>query len=397
MRRAGRAGGGSPGAVTGSAAPERLAVAFAHVLRESGIAVSVDATVTFAQALAAVGLGRRPGVYWAGRATLINRQEDVAVYDRAFGAFWLDRRAVRAAAAARRAMVIGDGERPPDEPDAGTPAGQRALAVRYSRREVLRTKDFATCTAAELAEAQALMASISLAGARRRSRRRRRGRPGDRWPDLRRSLRRGLADGGELLLRERLRRSEQPRRVVLLCDVSGSMEAYARGLLRFLHVAVAGRTSVEAFTIGTRLTRITRELRRPDPDAALARAALAVTDWSGGTRLGGELHEFNTRWGAPGMARGAVVVILSDGWDRGEPDLLAREMRRLSLMAYRVIWVNPLKAAPGYAPLARGMAAALPYVDDFLEGHSVASLQALAEVVAGSPRAAELSRLPTSG
>ena len=140
---------------------------------------------------------------------------------------------------------------------------------------------------------------------------------------------------------------------------------------------------MEAFTIGTRLTRITRELRRPDPDTALARAALAVADWSGGTRLGEELHEFNTRWGAPGLARGAVVVILSDGWDRGEPELLAREMRRLSLIAHKVVWVNPLKAAPGYAPLARGMAAALPYVDDFLEGHSVTALQTLAEVVAG--------------
>jgi uncharacterized protein len=373
-----------PETATGSAAaPECLAVAFARLLRESGTGVSLDATVTFAQALAAVGLGSRPGVYWAGRATLISRREDVAAYDRAFNAFWLDRRAVRAAVAARPVTVVrDDGEQPLDGPPAGTVDGERALTVRYSRREVLRSKDFAACTPAELAEAQALIGSISLGGASRRSRRRRRGRPGDRWPDLRRSLRRGLADGGELLLRERLRRSQRPRRVVLLCDVSGSMEPYARALLRFLHVAVAGRAGVEAFTIGTRLTRITRELRRPDPDTALARAALAVTDWSGGTRLGGELHEFNTRWGAPGMARGAVVVILSDGWDRGEPDLLAREMRRLSLMAHQVVWVNPLKATPGYAPLARGMAAALPYVDDFLAGHSVASLQALAKVVA---------------
>jgi uncharacterized protein with von Willebrand factor type A (vWA) domain len=360
-------------------------VAFAHVLRESGIGVSLDATVTFARALAAVGLARRAPVYWAGRATLVTHRADVAAYDRAFDAFWLDRRATGAAASARRqGMVVSDdGEQPPAEPAADGPHDQRVLTVRYSRREVLRTKDFAACTAAELAEAQALLGSISLGGARRRSRRRRPGRPGDRWPDLRRSLRRGLADGGELLLRERLRRSERPRRVVLLCDVSGSMEAYTRALLRFLHVAVAGRAGAEAFTIGTRLTRITRELRRPDPDTALARAAQAVTDWSGGTRLGDELREFNTRWGAPGMARGAVVVILSDGWDRGEPDLLAIQMRRLSLMAHKVIWVNPLKAAPGYAPLARGMAAALPYVDDFLEGHSVASLQALAEVVAG--------------
>jgi hypothetical protein len=227
------------------------------------------------------------------------------------------------------------------------------------------------------------MAAVRLGGAQRASRRRRRGRRRDRWPDLRRSLRHALADDGELVLRERLARSTRPRRTVLLCDVSGSMEPYARELLRFLHVAVAGRGQVEAFTIGTRLTRITRELGQHDPDAALARAAAAVRDWSGGTRLGDELAEFNAHWGAPGMARGAVVVILSDGWDRGDPEVLAREMRRLAFLAHRVVWVNPLKATPGYAPLARGMAAALPYVDEFLEGHSVAALEQLAAVIAG--------------
>ena len=169
---------------------------------------------------------------------------------------------------------------------------------------------------------------------------------------------------------------------MLICDVSGSMEPYSRALVRFLHAAVVGRGRIEAFALGTRLTRITRELSSRDPDAALARASRSVPDWSGGTRLGEGLRAFNDQWGVRGMARGSVVVILSDGWDRGDPAVLAEQMQRLQRVAYRTVWVNPLKASPGYAPLAAGMAAALPYVDEFVEGHSLDSLQKLAEVIA---------------
>ena len=169
---------------------------------------------------------------------------------------------------------------------------------------------------------------------------------------------------------------------MLLCDVSGSMEAYARALLRFCQAAVVGRGRVEAFALGTRLTRLTRDLASRNPDEALANAAKRVVDWSGGTRLGDGLRAFNDQWGVRGMARGAIVVILSDGWDRGEPEVLAVQMARLHRVAFRVVWVNPLKAAPGYAPLARGMAAALPYIDEFIEGHSMASLETLAAVIA---------------
>ena len=160
------------------------------------------------------------------------------------------------------------------------------------------------------------------------------------------------------------------------------MEPYSRAFLRFVHAAVVGRTKVEAFAMGTRLTRMTRELQTHDPDAALGRAALAVVDFSGGTRLGETIGTFNNLWGVRGMARGAIVVVLSDGWDRGEPVVLGAEMRRLQRAAFRVIWVNPLKATPGYAPLAQGMAAALPHVDEFIEGHSLASLEELARVIA---------------
>jgi uncharacterized protein with von Willebrand factor type A (vWA) domain len=160
------------------------------------------------------------------------------------------------------------------------------------------------------------------------------------------------------------------------------MEPYARAFVRFLHAAVVSRSRVEAFALGTRLTRVTRELASHDPDAAIRAAARRVVDWSGGTRLGEGLRVFNDTWGVRGMARGAVVVVFSDGWDRGDPDALAEQMARLSRVAHKIVWVNPLKASPGYAPLARGMAAALPYVDDFVEGHSLAALEQLVEVIA---------------
>jgi uncharacterized protein with von Willebrand factor type A (vWA) domain len=194
-------------------------------------------------------------------------------------------------------------------------------------------------------------------------------------------VRRSLRSGGEPIRRAFTEAGERPRRIVLICDVSGSMEPYSRALVRFLHAAVVGRGRIEAFALGTRLTRITRELSSRDPDSALAKAARSVPDWSGGTRLGEGLRAFNDQWGVRGTARGAVVVILSDGWDRGDPALLAEQMQRLQRVAYRTVWVNPLKASPGYAPLAAGMAAALPYVDEFVEGHSLDSLQKLAEVI----------------
>ncbi|HEY9557010.1 MAG TPA: VWA domain-containing protein, partial [Acidimicrobiales bacterium] len=198
---------------------------------------------------------------------------------------------------------------------------------------------------------------------------------------VRATARRSLRTGGESVRTAHRRPSRRPRRVVLLCDISGSMEAYARELVRFAHVAVAGRAPVEVFTLGTRCTRITRELRTHDPDAALAAAARAVADWSGGTRLGEGLKAFNDTWGLRGMARGAVVVVLSDGWDRGEVAVLGEQTQRLQRAAHRFVWVNPLKASPGFAPVAGGMAAALPHVDELVEGHSLRSLEALAEVI----------------
>lgn len=359
-----------------------VAVGFARLLRGAGLDVPVGATVTFAEALTEVGIDTRSRVYWAGRATLVRRPEDVALYDRAFTAWWEGGFDVEVRATVERELNLAF-----DSDDATGEGGDDAgdtptVQVRYSRAEVLRERDFAAYTPAEFAEARRLMADLRLAGALRRSRRtrpssRRRGRP-----DLRRTVRRALRAGGEPIDRAFVEPATRPRRLVLLCDVSGSMEPYARALVRFLHAAVVGRNRVEAFALGTRLTRITRELSSRDPDAAIAAAAKRVVDWSGGTRLGEGLRQFNDEWGVRGMARGAIVVILSDGWDRGDPDVLGEQMARLHRVAHRVVWVNPLKASPDFAPLARGMAAALPHVDEFVEGHSLASLEHLAEVCA---------------
>jgi uncharacterized protein len=260
--------------------------------------------------------------------------------------------------------------------------GEEAVRLRYSPVEVLKTKDFALYSPEEFAELQRLLADLRLSGALRRSRRLEpalRGRH-----DPRRTLRSALRTGGEAV-RHRFRKARvQPRKVVLLCDVSGSMAPYSRALLRFLHAGVVSGARLEAFSMGTRLTRITRELATRDPDQALRQAAGAVKDISGGTRLGDALREFVDRWGQRGMARGAVMVVLSDGWDRGDVEVLAEQMQRLKRLAYRVIWVNPLKSAPGYQPLAAGMAAALPHVDVFLSGHNFESLRELAGAIAAA-------------
>jgi uncharacterized protein with von Willebrand factor type A (vWA) domain len=360
-------------------------VAFVHVLRRSGLSVPTGATVVFAEALEAVGIDGPDRTYWAGRATLVRRPEDVATYDRAFAAFFgglVPAAPERVAQPVELPLDAGD----EDEDVSAEPESQpgQTRALRWSTQEILRHKDLAACTPDEMDEAHRLMADLRVHAALRRSRRRRRDPHGRGRPDVRRSVRRAMRTGGEVLQPAATRPGERPRRLVLLLDVSGSMEPYARALARFAHAAVAARRQgqVEVFALGTRVTRITRELSSHDPDEALTRASGAVADWAGGTRLGAGLQRFNDRWGTRGLARGAVVVILSDGWDRGDPDVLGAETARLRRVAHRIVWVNPLKASPGYAPLARGMAAALPHIDEFVEGHSVASLEALAALVA---------------
>jgi uncharacterized protein with von Willebrand factor type A (vWA) domain len=372
----------------GATTPESVVVGFVDRVRREGLPVPTGASVEYGRALGALQSTRPSVLYWAGRATLVRRPDDIPVYDRAFAGFFGGADDEAAARPAVRVELHVDAPDGADDAGAGgaddePPANERQ-ALRWSATEVLRHKDLSQCTADELAEAHRLMADLRVHAALRRSRRRRRTSRHRGHLDLRRTVARSLRTGGEVVRPAASERGERPRRLVLLLDVSGSMEPYARALARFAHAAVAARKrgQVEVFALGTRVTRISHELSTHDPDAALARAADVVADWAGGTRLGEGLRSFNDRWGVRGLARGAVVVVLSDGWDRGDPALLGSELARLGRVAHRLVWVNPLKASPGFAPLAQGMAAALPHVDEFVEGHSVASLESLVELVA---------------
>lgn len=364
--------------------PARIAVGFCQILRGLGLEVSVSRVVSFTEALGLVGLNERNAVYWAGRSTLVADPEEIVDFNRAFAVFWEQKQSsgITVELPPMSVSISTDNGEDDDEllDDDTTPSGP-TIQLRYSALETLKEKDFAECTDREMNELRRLIADLRFTSTTRPSRRRLPSKHQTRNPDMRRMVRSALAMGGEPVHRKFLQRDHRPRRLVLLIDVSGSMEPYARALIRFAHATVIGRTRVEAFAIGTRLTRITRELSSRDPDAALRAAAQAVADWSGGTRLGATLKEFNELWGLRGMARGAIVVLLSDGWDRGEPEVLAEQMERLHRVSYRQVWVNPLKHTPGYAPLARGMAAALPHTDDFIEGHSFESLERLAETV----------------
>jgi uncharacterized protein with von Willebrand factor type A (vWA) domain len=281
-------------------------------------------------------------------------------------------------------VAFEDGQSGEEEQEEPAPDNHpEQVVAAYSALEVLRRKDFAACSDDELVEIGQLIAGARRHPPRRRSRRSvvsprtARGRI-----DVRATVRASLRNGAELQRIHRRRQGETERRVVWLLDVSGSMRQYARVMLLMAHGSVVAHQRAEAFALSTRCTRITRELARKDPDAALDHAAAAAPDLEGGTRLGEGLRTFNNTWGVRGLARGAVVVICSDGWDRGDPEVLATEMERLHRVAEKVVWVNPLKATEGYEPLARGMAAALPHVDEFCSGNTFEALSELMEVIA---------------
>ncbi|HZB47824.1 MAG TPA: VWA domain-containing protein [Mycobacteriales bacterium] len=369
--------------------PVELVVALGRALRSAGVHAGPDRVAEAVRAVSALDPLDRTAVYWAARVTLCAGPDDLARYDAVFAALLagdvprLRPRPQVLTAGLPVALAGPDGADASNGEDDGEAVALRAAA---STVETLRHKDVTALSAAEKAALHRALAALALPGEARRSRRRR-PTPHAGPVDPRRTVRALLHNGGEPVRLRYRRHAVRPRRVVLLVDISGSMSAYADALLRFAHAAGRRRgASTEVFTLGTRLTRVTRELAGPDPDAALAAVAAAVPDWSGGTRLGALLREFLDRWGQRGAARGAVVVILSDGWERDDPRQLGEQMRRLSLLAHRVVWCNPRKARPGFAPLAGGLAAALPYVDDFVSGHSLAALQRLAEVVAGTRR-----------
>ncbi len=351
---------------------------FANALAAAGVPVASGAVETYAQALRQVDVADPRQVYWTGRATLCRGPDDIPRYDLVFESWFggtLPRQAPHRAERPHLSRIVAL------DASGGADAGGEApqLRVAADDTEILRHRDIAELTPAERAHLAELIAALRPHAATRpalRLRPSRRGRV-----DPRRTVRHMLAAGGEPVRPRRHRKATRPRRTVLLLDVSGSMSPYADALLRFAHVVARANPTTEVFSLGTRMTRLTRALRIRDPELALATAGRAVPDWAGGTRLGETMGAFLDRWGRRGLARGAVVVTFSDGWERGDPTLLAEQMAALARLAHSVLWVNPHAGADSYQPVQSGIAAALPYVDKLLAGHSLATLQQLLEEI----------------
>jgi uncharacterized protein with von Willebrand factor type A (vWA) domain len=355
---------------------------FARALRRAGIAADRTRLTTSIEALTHVDALDGDQVYWAARLSLCSEPDDLARFDALFDAWFRGRRPAlpgpaRPAVAATirlRPLASEPSEQEQDQDD-------EVLKTAASDTEILRNHDITRLTPDELDEINRMIALLTpRVGTRRTLRRARGGR--DRI-DVSRTVRAMLRDGGEPALLKYNHRRDKPRRLVLLLDVSGSMAPYADVLLRFAHAAVrVAPATTEVFTVSTRLTRVTRQLRLRDPELALSAAGHAVSDWSGGTRLGESVRAFLDRWGQRGTARQAVVVIASDGWERGDAALLGEQLARLARLAHKVVWVNPHKGKSGFAPITGGMLAALPHIDELIAGHSFEALRNVAEVIA---------------
>ncbi len=390
------------------------AVGFGRALRAAGLAVDLGAAIDYARALTLVDIGEREQVRAAGAAVFVRRRDDLPTYDRVFGRWW---RAARRSLASEGPTALRRDQEPSEEagPDgarpsgavadegrsvelrpAGTPSstdeddGREATADRlviapdaYSRGETIRHREFDKMTPAELREAERLIDLLAPRLELRRTRRYELHRHG-RLLAPRAMFRRNLGTGGQLVEWTWRRPVRRPRSLVVLCDISGSMDRHSRLLLRFIQaLSATSAVRAESFVFGTRLTRVTRLLRDRDRNRALERVAEAVVDWAGGTRIGESFREFNLRWARRTLRTSGVVIVVSDGWDRGDPRLVAAETARLRRNCHRLIWLNPLAGVPGYQPIAGGMAAAYPYIDDFLPAGTVASLERLGELLAG--------------
>jgi uncharacterized protein len=380
-----------------------FAAAFGRRLHEAGVPTTAERAARFAEALALVRPESRRRLYWTARAVFVSDSSQAKAFDSVFFS-------VLGAREPQREHDLDDpesvpappgGPAPEDREGAARPAavGARDVSAAPSRggeerelddvpvpvaasdEERLRTKRFDALEPAELAAVYRLMSRLQVATPTRRTRRAERHRRGEHM-DMRRTLRGSMRTAGDPIRLARRRRRVVRRRVVMLCDISGSMEPYARAYLQFLTCAAGSGPNAEAFAFATRLTRLTRSLRSRSPERAIQRAAAAASDWSSGTRIGEALKTFNDRHGRRGMARGAVIVILSDGWERGDPALVAREMERLSRLAYRIVWVNPRAGASGFVPRAGGMAAALPHCDALVSGHSLDALDEVVQAIA---------------
>jgi hypothetical protein len=388
-------------------------VVFGRRLREAGIPVGPGQVVAMAEAIAAVGVASPDDLQQAARVSCVTRPEQRAAFDAEFRQFVRELLGAEPAALdafvassapsemplpevskKRQQTSAGEGEAEQEktvlavsEADQDAPAediedidAPPEDVLLFSSREVLRRKDFSLCSPDEIGEARRIIEGMDWNLGKRQTRRREKATSGDSF-DPRRTMRHSLRHGGIPLDLKRQRRKVRTRPLVLICDISGSMDRYARLLLRFVHALGQGLDSTEVFVFGTRLTRITRELRRRDVDRALTDVVNSVEDWSGGTRIGEAIKTFNFAWSRRVLRSGATVVVISDGWDRGDPLLLGREMARLQRSCRRLIWLNPLLGAPGYQPLTQGMRAAMPYIDHFLPIHNLQSMAALAELL----------------
>lgn len=360
---------------------EELLLGFARALRAAGVAVTADRERTYLLAVATVGLDDQPAVYAVGRATLCGSPADLERYDLVYAAwFGAERPGAARRPPARPPATMADLRGEPPQGEAGEDLDQDAVRATSSETEVLRHRDIAAMSATERALLAQMFATLRPRAPRRVAHRRRPHRRGD--VDVRSTLRDMVRRHGEPGPIRHRRRTDRPRRVVVLLDVSGSMSAYADSLLRLSHVWCRSGAPVEVFTLGTRLTHVTQALHQPDADRALVAAGRVIPDWSGGTRLADGVRAFLDRWGRRGMARGAVVVVISDGWERTDPGALAEQMRRVAGLAHRVVWANPHRGHAAYEPVQQGIVAVLPYVDTFVAGHSLAAFSELLEVVA---------------
>jgi uncharacterized protein with von Willebrand factor type A (vWA) domain len=384
----------------------RRSIQFGRVLRANGIKVTPGQVMDFVHATAHVGIQDRARFKQAGEVCLVTRKEDLEIFSRCFDAFWRSKRlqeettelpemadmSAEAIEGLEEEGEEGSGqaqlseemegmavEEEGDSGDIGDAEDQDAESVlTYSAAEALRTKDFSEFTQEELDAARMLMRKLTWEIGMRRSRRKVAS-PKGRFIDARKTMRRSLQTAGVPLKISERKIKYKPRALIVICDISGSMDRYSRLLLQFIHTIENDMAKVEAFVFGTRLTRVTRLLKKRPIDEAITRVSREVQDWAGGTRIGESIETFNQEYARRVLRNGAVVLIISDGWDRGDPALLGNEMSRLQRSCYRLIWLNPLLGSPRYQPLTRGMQAAMPFIDDFMPVHNLESLELLAE------------------
>lgn len=366
-------------------------VLFTRLLWRVGFSVTSTHVVALVEALKYIDIGRRRDFKDAARTILVNRHQQLALFDQIFDLFWETKQKrsspndlgllLQRSHDLKKQLTLQTGEECDVPQEEGkTESSDLGEAGTYSPQEVLHQKDFAQLTAVELREVKRLMLAMAWDLAQRRSRRKTRGAQGAHL-DMRRTLRHNLRHGGEPILL-RWRRPKQKRRpLVVLCDISGSMEPYSRLLLQFIYVISNGLEKVETFVFGTRLTRITHNLKGREVDRALEQVTDDIADWAGGTRIGEALKTFNYQWARRVLCQGAIVLIISDGWDRGDIQMLGKEIARLQRSCPRLIWLNPLLGSPRYQPLTRGIQTALPYVDDFLPIHNLVSLEQLGNLL----------------